>query len=98
MARFGYRREDLARHAVTPAFHDLMAFEVDRTRTLFTRGLELASMLERGLAREVRLFAGGGMAILDRLQAVGYDAFNHRPTLSRWTKVALVARALVGGA
>jgi squalene synthase HpnC len=96
MTRFGYRREDLERHTVTPAFHALMAFEVDRTRALFQRGLPLASMLERGLGREVRLFAAGGMAILDRLEAVGYDAFRARPTLSRWAKMALVARALVG--
>jgi squalene synthase HpnC len=98
MTRFGYGREDLARHAVTPAFRALMAFEVARTRALFTRGLALAGSLERALGREVRLFAGGGMAILDRLEAVGYDAFTRRPTLSRWGKLALVARTLVGGA
>jgi squalene synthase HpnC len=98
MTRFGYRREDLVRHAVTPAFRALMAFEVVRTRALFTRGLALAGSLERTLGREVRLFAGGGMAILDRLEAVGYDAFTRRPTLSRWGKLALVARTLVGGA
>jgi hypothetical protein len=55
-------------------------------------------MLERGRAREIRLFAGGGLAILDRLEAVGYDAFRARPTLSRWAKMGLVARSLVGAA
>jgi squalene synthase HpnC len=97
MARFGYRVEDLRRHAVTPAFRALMAFECTRTRELFHRGLPLAAMLERGRGREVRLFAGGGLAILDRLQAVDYDVFSARPTLSRWAKVALVARTFLGG-
>jgi squalene synthase HpnC len=98
MARFGYSLEELGRHAVTPAFRELMAFECNRTRALFARGLALADMLDRSRGREVRLFAGGGLAILDRLDAVGYDAFRARPTLSRWAKMSLVARSLVGGA
>lgn len=98
MARFGYSTDDLARHAVTPAFRELMAFQCARTRALFERGLALAPMLDRGRGREIRLFAGGGLAILDRLEAVGYDAFTARPTLSRWAKMGLVARTLVGGA
>ena len=98
MARFGYTPEDLARHAVTPAFRELMTFECARARGLFERGLALAAMLDRGRGREIRLFAGGGLAILDRLEAVGYDAFTARPTLSRWAKMSLVARSLVGGA
>ena len=68
-----------------------------RTRELFQRGLPLATMLERGPGREVRLFAGGGLAILDRLEQVEYDVFSARPTLSRWAKIALVARTFLGG-
>jgi len=60
-------------------------------------GLALATMLDRTRGREIRLFAGGGLAVLERLEALGYDAFSARPTLSRWAKMALVARALVGG-
>jgi squalene synthase HpnC len=97
MARFGYSPDDLARHAVTPAFRELMTFQCVRTRGLYERGLALANMLDRSRAREIRLFAGGGLAILDRLEAVDYDAFTARPTLSRWAKMGLVARALVGG-
>ncbi len=98
MARFGYAPEDLGRNAVTPAFRELMTFQCARTRALFERGLSLASMLDRGRGREIRLFAGGGLAILERLEAVGYDVFTARPTLSRWAKMGLVARSLVGGA
>lgn len=98
MARFGYTPEDLGRHAVTPAFRELMAFQCARARGLFERGLALAGMLDRDRGREIRLFAGGGLAILDRLEAVGYDAFTARPTLSKWAKMRLVARSLVGGA
>ncbi len=97
MARFGYTPEELGRHAVTPAFRELMAFQCARARGLFERGLALAGMLDGNRGREIRLFAGGGLAILDRLEAVGYDAFTARPTLSRWAKMGLVARSLVGG-
>ena len=96
MARFGYGPDDLARQATTPEFRALMAFECARARGLFERGLVLADMLARREGREVRLFAGGGLAILDRLAAVEYDVFRARPALSRWTKLTLVARALVG--
>ena len=97
MKRFGYSSDDLTARAVTPAFRELMAFQCARARGLFERGLALAEMMDRGAGREVRLFAWGGMAILDRLEHVGYDSFTARPTLSRWTKLALVARTLVGG-
>jgi squalene synthase HpnC len=97
MARFEYAADDLGRHAVTPAFRALMAFECARAHTLFLGGLPLAAMLDRGPGREVRLFAGGGLAILDRLKAVDYDVFRARPTLSRWAKATLVARTLLGG-
>ncbi len=96
MARFGYGADDLARRAITPAFRALMEFQCARTRGLFERGLALADMLAGREGREVRLFAGGGLAILERLAAVGYDVFTARPTLSRWAKIALVARTLVG--
>jgi squalene synthase HpnC len=97
LTRFAYGADDLRRHAVTPAFRALMAFQCARARDLFQRGLPLATMLERGPEREVRLFAAGGLAILDRLQQVDYDVFSARPTLSRWAKIALVARAFLGG-
>src|SRR5207253_1729305 len=83
---------DFARRAVTPQFRELMRFECERARALFDRGLPLADMLPRGLGREVRLFALGGLAILDRLAEAGYDAFTARPTLSRWAKAGLVMR------
>jgi squalene synthase HpnC len=97
MARFGYTPDDLGRGTVNDAFRALMSFQCERTRALFERGLPLAAMLDGARGREVRLFAGGGLAILDRLAAVRYDVFTARPALSRWAKVGLVARTLVGG-
>ena len=99
LARFGCAEEDLATGRPTPAFRALMAFECDRARELFARGLPLADMVEPRAGREIRLFADGGLAMLDRLAALDYDVLTTRPTLSRWTKMSLVARSmLMGGA
>jgi squalene synthase HpnC len=96
LRRFGVGRDDLAAGRATPAFRALMRYECERTRALFDRGLALADMVDRAAGREIRLFAGGGMAILDRLVAVDYDVFSARPTLSRWAKAGLVARTVLG--
>ena len=94
MARFPGSREAIAARCATPAFAALLAFEVERTRAFFARGLPLATMVEGRLAREVRLFARGGLAILDRIEAVGYDVFARRPALSRADLARLVLQGL----
>jgi phytoene synthase len=93
LERFPGSREALAVRRATDGFRALMAFEVDRTRALFRRGLGLADLVAGRLKREVRVFAGGGLAILDRLDAVHYDVFARRPTLSR----AALARVVLRG-
>jgi squalene synthase HpnC len=92
--RFSGSRDALARRAATPGFRDCLAFEVARTRGLFARGLGLADLVDGRLRREVRLFAGGGLAILDRIEAGNYDVLAARPTLGRGELARLVWREL----
>ena len=96
LTRFGCSAAELARAAPTPAIRDLMAFEVDRARAMLTAGLALTALVERYLAREVWLFASGGLGILRAIEAVDYDVVTRRPTVSKRTKVGLVLRTLVG--
>jgi squalene synthase HpnC len=93
MERFGYRREDLARGTVNPAFVSLMQFEMTRTRELFAVGLRLPNMLQGRLRQAVMLFSFGGMAILDAIEAAQYDVFTRRPSLSSWQKIQLMIKA-----
>jgi squalene synthase HpnC len=93
--RFGCRADDLMRGVSTAACRDLMAFEVERTRRLLAEGLELALTVDRRLAREVLLFGWAGLEVLRAIEAVDYDVFARRPTVSGRRKLALVARALV---
>jgi len=92
--RFPGSRDALARREATDAFRALLRFELARTRELFQRGLALATMVRRRLAIEVRAFAGGGLAILDRIEAVDGDVFRRRPTLSRRDLGRVVLRGL----
>ncbi|MBV8677167.1 MAG: squalene synthase HpnC, partial [Planctomycetaceae bacterium] len=80
--RFGYPDADLHARRFTPAFASLLKFEVERTRELFRRGRTLVPRLPRALAVDVDLFPRGGLAILERIEARGYDVLSARPRLS----------------
>ncbi len=94
--QFGYPESDLKALRFTPAFAELMRFEVERTRALFDQGRALAPRIPGALAVDIDLFSRGGLAILDRIEARGFDVLSGRPALSRWTKIGLLGRALVG--
>lgn len=90
--RFGYGQVDLGRF--TPAFAELLRFEVDRTRDLFYRGYPLVDRVPAAARAEVELFVRGGLAILRKIEARGYDVWRRRPTLAKWEKGALLAGAM----
>ncbi len=92
--RFGCTEDDLQSHRFTPAFAELMRFEVDRTRELFHKGWPLIERMPADLKGDVELFVRGGLAILGKIEACGYDVLTRRPALSRWEKGALALRLL----
>ena len=90
MERFGYSEGQLARGDVTQEFRDLMAFEVERARGLFRRGMELVDTLGGRAKLDVALFSLGGVNVLDAIERQGYDVLSSRPTLSGATKLRLM--------
>ena len=92
--RFPGAREALATLCMTVGLRDCLAFELARTRARFASGLELADLVDGRLRREVRLFAHGGLAILDRIEAHDYDVLAQRPTLGRGDFARLVWKEL----
>jgi squalene synthase HpnC len=92
--RFGYRDADLAARRFTPEFATLLRFEVDRTRDLFYRGLPLVAKMPGVLQVDVDLFIQGGLAILRKIEAIGYNVWSRRPEVSKWEKTTLLAGAL----
>lgn len=95
LARFGVSPHDLAGQAGSPAWRELMRFQVDRARRLLLAGAPLALRLPGRPGWELRLVVCGGLRILERIQAVGYDVFHARPTLGRRDWLALAGRALI---
>jgi squalene synthase HpnC len=102
MERFGYSEEELARGSVTDAFRALMAYEVERARDLFDRGMGLVDTLGGRIKLDVALFSLGGMKVLDAIERQRFDVLSSRPKVSRAAKMRLMASAtariwLLGG-
>jgi squalene synthase HpnC len=92
--RFGYADADLQGRHFTPAFAELLRFEVSRARELFQRGRPLLARVPADVRLDIDLFLQGGIAILRKIEAVGYNVWQQRPALSRWEKAALVLGAV----
>jgi hydroxysqualene synthase len=93
---FGYSEEELFQHTLTPAFKDLMCYQVDRTRQLFVDGRPLLNEVGRDLRMELRLTWSGGTRILKKIEEAEYDVLSQRPTLSFFDKASLLISSLVG--
>ncbi len=61
----------------------LLRFEADRARDLLGAGRFLRERIGGRVGRGVGLFARGGLAALDALEAAGWDVFTQRPRPSR---------------
>jgi squalene synthase HpnC len=92
--RFGYTDADLDARRFTPAFGELMRFEVDRARGLFQRGRPLVEVMPVEFRGDIEIFIAGGLAILRKIEHVGYNVWAQRPVLDRWEKAALLGGAL----
>ena len=96
LRRFGVPETDIAEQRNTPAFCELMKFEVARARDWFRQGLPLTGMVDRELAIDIELFSRGGQEILNAIERQGYAVLGRRPVISKSRKLALVARAALG--
>jgi len=92
--QFGYADADLERRRFTPAFAELMRFEVERTRDLFYRGMPLVERMAPNVRLDIELFIQGGLAILRKIERLGYNVWQARPVLSKLDKARLLAGAL----
>ena len=94
MAEYGVTEVDLDADVATPAFRRLMAFQVDRARTYIADGLPLLDHVGGHLRVDLALFSCGGLAILDRIEAAGFDTLQERPALTGRDKVRVAWTAL----
>jgi len=96
LAKYGVSEDDIAQSRATPAFLEMMKFEVARAREWFHKGLPLTEMVDKHLAIDIELFSRGGLEILNAIERQGYDVLTCRPAISKLRKLWLVARAARG--
>jgi squalene synthase HpnC len=90
----GVSEEDLRAGRIEGGFPALMRELIGRTRALFALGRPLCDRVGRDLRFELRLTWLGGSAILDGIEAAGYDVFRRRPRHGAFDKAGLAWRAL----
>jgi phytoene/squalene synthetase len=91
----GADERDLDRRQITPSWRSALQDVSDRTRRLFLEGRSVADEVTGRLKWELRATWLGGVRILDRLEAIDFDVFHHRPALGVVDAAAIVGRVLV---
>lgn len=94
LRRFGVAENELHGSHASDGFKRLMAFEVERARTLLDRGAPLIRSL-RGRPRfAVAAFVAGGRSALDAIEAADYDVLSGSPRPSRASRARVLAKTL----
>ena len=94
LARFGVSERQIEEQRVGANWQELMAFQCARARTMLRAGSPLGRALPGRLGLEIRATVLGGLAILDKIDAVAGDVFRYRPTLGTRDWITIVVRAL----
>src|SRR6202035_2109584 len=79
LRRYSVSEQDLAQHCNTPAFCEMMKFEVERACQWFDRGLPLIGKVDKELAVDLELFSRGGQEILNAIERQGFAVLGRRP-------------------
>ncbi|MEO6423312.1 MAG: squalene synthase HpnC [Candidatus Nitrotoga sp.] len=93
MAQFGVTEAHVAQSYVGKEWQQLMRFQVQRTRDMMRSGAPLGSILTGRIGIEMRLIIAGGNRILDKLEAVQFDMFRHRPVLRPFDWVIMLGKS-----
>lgn len=96
MHRHGVEEADLDAPAASPALRRLVADLVGWARECFDAGAPLVDEAPRVLRPAIAMFLGGGRAVADAIERIGFDTLSRRPTVGRWTKLRLATRAWLG--
>ena len=91
LARFGYPEEDLGAGLVDERFVELMRFEVDRARRLYEFAGDGFGYIPRGRRYPVRVALELYAAILESIEAQGYDVFSRQAQTSGLAKLRVAA-------
>lgn len=92
---YGITEEQIVAKKFDERYVALMQELISRTREMFEEGLPLAKMVSGKLSVDLEMFSRGGLAVLDAIEAMGYDTLHKRPAVSKGKQVRLLGRAIV---
>lgn len=90
LAAFGYTRAELEQGRITPAFAELMRFQIARAEEYYQRGLRGVRLLDADAQLAIALSGYLYRAILSRIHMRGYDVFSRRIHITTPGKLALL--------
>src|SRR5215813_891581 len=94
-ASHGVSEADIVDRRFSDHYVSLMKDLIVRSRELFAAGMPLAKMVDSRLSIDLEMFSRGGLAVLDAIEARGYDTLHKRPAISKLKQARLLGRALV---
>ena len=89
---------DIVAKRFTDAYPRLMKELIARTRVLFNEGMPLAKIVDTRLSIDLEMFSRGGLAVLDAIEAGGYNTLQHRPSIGKAKQAGLLGRLLLAHA
>ena len=89
LARFGVTEADIAGRRPTPAFHDLMRFQVARARDFYEAARAALPAQDRHTMLAPEIMGAIYLRLLERIEASGYDVFTRRIRLSDTERMRL---------
>ncbi|MEX2672723.1 MAG: squalene synthase HpnC [Phycisphaeraceae bacterium] len=105
LSKHGLTHDDLVQHAhgrrlltaeQHAAYQKVIHELIDRTWPSFAEGRQLWPLVNRRVRLPIQLFTLGGEAVMRRVEQINYDTIDHRPKISKATKMMLMARAVTG--
>jgi squalene synthase HpnC len=91
----GVSENEIVNRHFSDRYVSLMKDLIVRTRQLFNQGYPLAKMVDGRLSVDLEMFSRGGIAVLDAIEAMGYDTLNHRPSVGKGKQARLLGRAIL---
>jgi squalene synthase HpnC len=94
-AEQGVTESEILSGNVTDSMRGALRSWVANARSHLIAGLPLVTLTPLWLARDIQLFARGGLTILNNIEKSGFDVWTSPIEVTKFQKIALLARAIV---
>src|SRR5262249_51212713 len=94
-AAHGVSEDDIVERRFSEKYVALMKDLIARSRRLFAEGMPLSKMVDQRLSIDLEMFSRGGLAVLDAIEAQGFDTLHQRPSIGKGKQAGLLGRTLL---